>query len=409
MNNSRLFQILYLLMERGEMTAGELSKRLEVSQRTIYRDIDALSASGIPIYATKGRSGGIRLMEQFQMERSLFSEAQQDQMLTALSSLEKLGVLEDGQVLTQLSALFQKEPLEWLEVDFDSWGANEQEREHFSLCKTAVIQRRLLTFQYYNASGISGGRTIEPHRLRFRGGSWYVYGYCRSREDFRLFRLNRMTEVVMQEEHFIPRELLKEETPTPWPEEDFMSLKLKFSEEVAYRVMDTFYPEQIKRMADGSLYVETTFPKGDWILGFLLSFGGDVEVLSPSGARERLQKESLKIFEIYDTGCHIKRAILLEKQEEQQMKEKNFCQSCGMPMEQDGDFGTNQDGTKNQDYCHYCYEKGAFTDESITMDGMIEINLKFNEENGHPFGTREEAKKMMEGWFPTLKRWSGAR
>lgn len=88
------------------------------------------------------------------------------------------------------------------------------------------------------------------------------------------------------------------------------------------------------------------------------------------------------------------------------MEDKIFCQSCGMPMEKDSDFGSNADGSRNEEYCCYCYKDGAFTDESITMEAMIEFNLQFNEENGHPFGSREEAKKMMENWFPTLKRWS---
>ncbi len=87
------------------------------------------------------------------------------------------------------------------------------------------------------------------------------------------------------------------------------------------------------------------------------------------------------------------------------MEEKIFCQSCGMPMEQESDFGTNGDGTKNRDYCCYCYQDGAFTGEEMTMADMIAFNLDFNEKNGHPFGTQEEAKKTMEQWFPTLKRW----
>ncbi len=84
---------------------------------------------------------------------------------------------------------------------------------------------------------------------------------------------------------------------------------------------------------------------------------------------------------------------------------KQFCQSCGMPMEADTDFGTNEDGSRNEDYCCYCYEKGAFTNPAMTMEEMICFNLKFNEENGHPMGTQEEARTMMNQWFPTLKRW----
>lgn len=89
------------------------------------------------------------------------------------------------------------------------------------------------------------------------------------------------------------------------------------------------------------------------------------------------------------------------------MEDKKFCQSCGMPMEKTEDFGTNNDGGRNGEYCCYCYKEGKFTDD-MTMEDMIQFNLKFNEENGNPFGTQEEARKMMESWFPTLKRWKQA-
>ena len=88
------------------------------------------------------------------------------------------------------------------------------------------------------------------------------------------------------------------------------------------------------------------------------------------------------------------------------MEDKKFCQSCGMPMEAEETFGTNEDHTRNEEYCCYCYQDGAFTAPHMSMADMIELNLKFNEENGHPMGTRDEAKAMMEQWFPTLKRWA---
>lgn len=86
------------------------------------------------------------------------------------------------------------------------------------------------------------------------------------------------------------------------------------------------------------------------------------------------------------------------------MEDKKFCQSCGMPMEKEEDFGTERDGSRNEDYCCYCYKDGSFTGD-MTMEDMIRFNLKFNEENGNPFGTQEGAEKMMKSWFPTLKRW----
>lgn len=88
------------------------------------------------------------------------------------------------------------------------------------------------------------------------------------------------------------------------------------------------------------------------------------------------------------------------------MSEKNqkFCQSCGMPM---GDgreqYGTNADGSKNEDYCSYCFENGAFTFHG-TMEEMIEICIP-PMVAANPKMTEEEARKIMREWFPTLKRW----
>lgn len=89
------------------------------------------------------------------------------------------------------------------------------------------------------------------------------------------------------------------------------------------------------------------------------------------------------------------------------MSERIFCQSCGMPLEKEEDYGTNKDGSRNGDYCRYCYQGGAFTNPEATLDWMVALNLKFNEENGHPMGTNQEAEAMMRAWMPTLKRWSG--
>ena len=87
------------------------------------------------------------------------------------------------------------------------------------------------------------------------------------------------------------------------------------------------------------------------------------------------------------------------------MEERNFCQSCGMPLDAPEDRGREADGTLSRDYCRYCYQQGAFTAPEATMEDMIAFNLKFNEENGHPFGPPVEAERNMRAWFPTLKRW----
>ncbi len=296
MKNSRLFQILYLLMEKQDLTADILAKKLEVSTRTIYRDLDALSAAGIPVYAQKGKRGGIRLMEQFKMERSLLDEEEQEHILTALQSLESVGAVDTGSLLTQLSGLFGKQTVEWLDVDFGSWGGARKEKEYFEICKQAILKRQLISFEYFNSSGVRSGRAVEPLKLCFKGGNWYVSGYCRKREDIRMFRLSRIYNLETESEVFLPKRLPKEHYKMS---ADMVSVKIEFSSSAAYQVLDFFDPEQIEILPDKTIIVNTEFPMGRWITCYILSYGSQARVLEPEWLREQIKEEAEKIYSSY--------------------------------------------------------------------------------------------------------------
>ncbi len=416
MKNSRLFKILYLLVEKRAVTAGELAQRLEVSERTIYRDIDALSAAGIPVFTQKGQGGGIRLMEQFVLDKALLSQAQQDEILFALQAVLASGGAAEGETLAQLTALFRREGGDWLEVDFTGWGSGTAERETFALVKGGILARRPLTFTYYSSAGEKSRRTVEPARLVFKGGCWYLSAYCRTRQDWRIFRLARIEDLVLDEGSCPPRhppERLETPSPGKGPGTDLL---LRFQPSAAWRVQDYFHPKQVIREPDGCLLAACTFPEDQWLASFLLSFGSQLEVLSPARWRGILAREAKKLLAVYETGQTVSGLKAYPcvigggdspagNKEVLPMEERKFCQCCGMPLDKPEDMGTETDGTPNGDYCRYCYQGGAFTAPDATMDDMIAINLKFNEENGHPFGSQEEAEKMMRSWFPALKRW----
>jgi len=120
MQESRLFKIVYHLLDKGRATASELAEKFEVSVRTIYRDIDALSGAGIPIYAEAGRNGGIYLMNDFVMDKAVLTEEEKREILTALHSINSTSNIDNSQILQnslQYLMSVQRAGLKWIFPD----------------------------------------------------------------------------------------------------------------------------------------------------------------------------------------------------------------------------------------------------------------------------------------------------
>ena len=296
MSDSRLFQLLYYLVEHRQATAPELAARFEVSVRTVYRDIEALSSAGIPIYTEPGRNGGVRLWQSFVLDKALFSEQEKVELLTVLQSMAATGSPLGRQALGKLSALFRVETGRWLEVDFSRWGHHPGDTEKFEALKTAVLQHRTVRILYGGASGGPSRRSIQPLQLCYRTREWYLKAFCLERQDFRLFKLNRILEWELLEERFLPRPYpAQEEGPPP----ALARLRLRFAAQAAYRVYDEFDPAQVERQPDGSLLVSTELPADAWLAGYLLSFGTQVEVLAPEPLRAAVAQQARAVWESY--------------------------------------------------------------------------------------------------------------
>lgn len=295
MQSGRLFRLLYLLLEGENWTVRRLSERLEASERTIRRDLDALSAAGIPVYTVQGRGGGVRLLPGFVLDRSLLSGQEQDTILYGLQTLHATGMDATDDLLRELSRLFRRETAKrWIDADFSPWNGGI-DRALFDLLREAILHHIPISFNYYSAEGEATSRTIEPIRLSFKGMAWYIQGWCRLREDFRTFKLNRMDAVSLCEgEHFTPREL------PPLPDQialgtNMTSVVVRFAPEIAYRVYDEFDRARIAPQSDGSLIVHTDWPPGLWGVSYLLSYGSTAEVIQPEELRRALAQEAQKI------------------------------------------------------------------------------------------------------------------
>lgn len=296
MQESRLFKILYYLLNKGQVTAAELAREFEVSVRTIYRDIDALSGAGIPVYAETGRKGGISLLDNFVLDRTILSEKERQDVLAALQSLSATGNTCDKATLDKLSALFRLPFDNWYEVDFSRWGEVTQDNEKFEALKRAVVCQRCVQISYVGAYKAESSRKIHPLKLLYKSRAWYVKAYCAEKKDFRLFKLSRIIRWKLLEEEFIPvpyPEPPKENAP----EQDLPPIVLRFPKEVAYRVYDEFDINHIEEQENGELLVTAFMPQDAWLTGFLLSFGVQVEVVSPVCLREVLAAQAKEIYE----------------------------------------------------------------------------------------------------------------
>lgn len=295
MKDSRLFQILYYLLEKGSATAGELAEKMEVSPRTIYRDLDSLSAAGIPIYTEAGRNGGIYLSKEFVLNKALLSKEEKEEILTSLQSLSSLKTADS--TIEKLSGLFKIQPAEWIDIDFSRWGNANKDNEKFESLRKAILDHHQTEITYANSWGEIQKRNIEPLKLCYKSSAWYLKAYCLKKEDFRLFKLNRILDLNLLETKFIPK--VYPQKTIELPNYPLCEFELKFPSFLSYRVFDEFDYSQIQKCSNGDLIVKGALPYDDWLIGYMLSFLGNVEIRNPESLKAQVYKKAQEIAEKY--------------------------------------------------------------------------------------------------------------
>lgn len=296
MRESRLFKIVYHLLDKGGATAPELAEKFEVSVRTIYRDIDALSGAGIPVYAEAGRNGGIYLMNDFVLDKAALSEEEKQEILTALQSISSMNNIGSNQTLQKLSAIFHMSSENWLEVDFSRWGNHGTDHEKFELLKSAVIHQKCVKITYANSCGTMSERIVQPLKMAYKSMSWYLKAYCTKKQDYRIFKLTRMIDLEILTESFCKRSFPElDETPG----RAYNTIVLCFPKNMAYRVYDEFDETWVSKNENGDFIVSVEMPEDEWLIGYLLSFGTQVDIIEPVYLRDIVAEQAKKIYEKY--------------------------------------------------------------------------------------------------------------
>jgi predicted DNA-binding transcriptional regulator YafY len=293
MKQERLLGITTYLLARRTSTAAELADRFGVSARTIYRDLDALSAAGVPVYCSRGTGGGISLVADYTLPRLPMQEQEREALFMAVSELAATRHPHAATALEKLRARWTQTPEpDWVQINFAGYDSPPGDTEAFALIRRSILEGRPLAFDYFSMKAERTHRVIEPEKLIFQGHAWYVFGYCRERQDYRIFKALRMGNLHLLDEAFTPRRAMtyEEFNKRSHAQEDRapVRLHLRFQPRAKYRVLDMFAPERIHENEDGTMDVRCVFLEDEWVYGTLLSFGGDVEVLEPADMRRRI-------------------------------------------------------------------------------------------------------------------------
>ncbi len=299
MRESRLFRIVYYLLQNGKTAAPELAQKFEVSVRTIYRDIDAISNAGIPVYAIQGKGGGISVLDDYTLDKSLFSEQEQEQILTALQGMTAITGKNTNELLIKLSGLFHIKSTNWIEVDFSDWTHRNPQQDTFHIIKEAIFQKRVISLCYLNGKGNKEIRNVRPVRLVFKSKNWYLYSFCLLRNDYRFFKLTRIKELKMLSETFT-QDFTSTKIEKQIPVENTVAVKLKFNKQAAHRVYDEF-ADKITEDSQGNLYVQVDLPDNEILYSYVMSFSNCVEIIEPQSIREQMKKKLQEMQEKYKT------------------------------------------------------------------------------------------------------------
>ncbi|MCU6711378.1 YafY family transcriptional regulator [Paenibacillus sp. J5C_2022] len=312
MKLERLMAITILLLNRKRVQAQELAERLEVSLRTIYRDLESLSLAGIPIVSYTGTEGGYEIMESFRLDRQMLSLDELNVLVTALRGLQSTQALTHShmdRLLNKVGALVSQAEQgrfaagDQILVDFTPWRSGEAERVKYESLQQAVQDTKLIRFAYTDGKGEETERLIEPMGLVLKRYAWYLHGYCLEREDYRIFKLARMRTLQIQSESFHRRamtiSMLNDRWTAPRSERK-VDLVLRFTGEAKVRAADYFDESQIERQPDGALLVRTALPDEKWLIGFLLRFRTDVLVVEPAHLADALRDTALEIAALYE-------------------------------------------------------------------------------------------------------------
>ncbi len=310
MKVDRLVSIIMILLDKERIGAQELAELFEVSPRTIYRDIDTINMAGIPVRGASGVGGGFEIMQKYKIDKKVFSTADLSAILMGLSSLSNM--IRGDELVNALAKVKSFIPADrakdielkanQIYIDLSPWMGNRNIQPYLEIIKTALQESKLLSFEYADRYGNKTSRTAEPYQLVLKSSHWYLQGYCHKRNDYRLFKLSRISNLQMETETFTPRDY-------PKPQLEFadilatmqIKIKIRIHKSIMDRVLDYCPDEDFSPDGDEHYIVRFPFLENDYYYDILFSFGDKCECLEPLHIRDGMKRRIHDIATIYES------------------------------------------------------------------------------------------------------------
>ncbi|QIB69642.1 YafY family transcriptional regulator [Aminipila butyrica] len=309
MKVDRLVSIIMILLDKERIGAQELAAMFEVSPRTIYRDMDAINMAGIPVHSTSGVGGGFEIMEKYKIDRKVFSTTDLSAILMGLSNLSNMMRGDElVNALAKVKSFIPADKAQDIElkanqiyIDLSPWMGNRNLQSDLEVLKTALQESKLLTFEYADRYGNKTARTVEPYQLVLKNSHWYWQGYCHKRNDFRLFKLSRTSNLQIQKEIFTPRDYQK-------PQLDFTDMlatmqtkiKIRIHQSIMDRVLDFCTYEHFSPDGEEHYLVRFPFIENEYYYNILFSFGDKCECVEPLHIRTEMKRRLRDMAVLYE-------------------------------------------------------------------------------------------------------------
>ncbi|RJS50288.1 YafY family protein [Bacillus sp. PK3_68] len=286
MKIDRLLGIIVLLIHRKRIKAVELSRYFEVSERTIYRDIDSLNRAGIPIVSLPGQEGGYELMDGFKLDKKYLTLDELLSIQWALKSIEKATGFEDiNELISKINYLIDSVPTQDKNIQLQISHSNNSS-QHIQTIYKSIQNCNVIKIRYVDHKGNETERDIEPMGVFLKDYHWYTWAYCLLRNELRVFKLTRIIETYNINQYFTRRPYTIENI---YEKEDDklgsgirpFTVCLQFSREMRAQVLDNFQEDETVNNPDGTIIVKKDYYTIDQAIAQIMSFGNKVRIIYP--------------------------------------------------------------------------------------------------------------------------------